>query len=161
MIAQLSSQVLAGYTRSIKRTSQYCTLRYPATFSLECLKLQRWNLAGYYNTFFKDTSYVWGKKQQNLQLLNILSCYSANKPSFQNLTKSLSSLPIPCIHCLSKRFQILTVQNVQKSQILLFFAWYIASILKLQTNTVGYPVTWQMETNTCDVFTAVKQDILF
>ncbi len=37
----------------------------------------------------KDTSYAWGKKQQNLQLLDDLTCNSANKPSFQNLTKSL------------------------------------------------------------------------
>ena len=37
----------------------------------------------------KDTFYVWGKKQQNLQLLDILACNLANKPSFQNLTKSL------------------------------------------------------------------------
>ncbi len=38
---------------------------------------------------FKDTSYVWGKKQQKLQLLDILACNSANKQSFQNPTKSL------------------------------------------------------------------------
>ena len=29
------------------------------------------------------------KKQQNLQILDNLACNSANKPSFQNLTKSL------------------------------------------------------------------------
>ncbi len=34
---------------------------------------------------FKDTCYVWGKEQQNL--LDILACNSANKPSFQNPTR--------------------------------------------------------------------------
>ncbi len=39
--------------------------------------------------WFKDTCYVWGKSQQNLQLLDVLACNSANKPSFSNPTKSL------------------------------------------------------------------------
>ncbi len=38
-------------------------------------------------SWFKDTCYAWCKKQQNLQLLDILACNSANKPSFQNPTK--------------------------------------------------------------------------
>ncbi len=38
---------------------------------------------------FKGTCYGLGKKQQNLQLLDVLACNSANTPSFQNPTKSL------------------------------------------------------------------------
>ena len=37
---------------------------------------------------FKDTSYVCGRKQQNLQLLDILACNSANEPSFKTLTQT-------------------------------------------------------------------------
>ena len=36
----------------------------------------------------KDTSYAKGKKQQNLQLLDILLHNSVNIPSFQTQTKS-------------------------------------------------------------------------
>ncbi len=67
----------------------------------------------------KDTSYVWGKKQRNLQLRDDLACNSANKPSFQNLTQwSFISW--------------IAGQIVQKLQIWLFFASFIASILKVK-----------------------------
>ncbi len=36
----------------------------------------------------KDTWYLWGKNSENMQLLDVLVCNTANKPSFQNLTKS-------------------------------------------------------------------------
>ena len=45
--------------------------------------------AAWIKCFLKDTSYVWGRKQQNQQLLCILASNSANKPSFQNATKRL------------------------------------------------------------------------
>ncbi len=32
----------------------------------------------------KDTWNLWGKNSKNLKLLDILTCNSANKPSFQN-----------------------------------------------------------------------------
>ncbi len=32
----------------------------------------------YQTVYLKDTCYVWGKKQQNLQLLDVLACNSAN-----------------------------------------------------------------------------------
>ncbi len=59
----------------------------------------------------KDTSYVWGKKQPNLQLLDILACSSTNK----------------------KRWNIKTViyQNIQKLVLFVVFDSYIASILNI------------------------------
>ncbi len=37
-----------------------------------------------YHETFKDTWYLWGKNSENRQLLDILTCNSANVPSFQN-----------------------------------------------------------------------------
>ncbi len=64
----------------------------------------------------KDTCYVWGKKQQNLQLLDVLACNSANKSAcpilkrwYNNritelLTKiSRSAVFASCIACILKR----------------------------------------------------------
>ena len=59
----------------------------------------------------KDTSYAIGKKQQNLQLLNILACNSANK--------------------LLLYINRVIDRNIQKLQILLVFGCCIASILKV------------------------------
>ena len=50
----------------------------------------RSELSKYISGYIKDTCYVWGKKQQNLQPLDVLVCNSANKPSFSNPTKVLS-----------------------------------------------------------------------
>ena len=61
----------------------------------------------------KDTRYVWGKKWQNLQLPDILTCNSAN---------------------IDQGFQKLLIV---KLLIFAVFASYIASIPKLQTSIFG------------------------
>ncbi len=72
----------------------------------------------------KDTSYVWGKKQQNLQLLYILASYSANKPSF-HINRVID-------------------QNIQNLLFCAVFASYIASILKCETLSTGFADTQPM-----------------
>ena len=55
----------------------------------------------------KDTCYVWGKKQQNLQLLDVLACNSANKDGIitELSTKiSRSAEFASCIACILKNF---------------------------------------------------------
>ncbi len=56
----------------------------------------------------KDTSYVCGKKQQNLRLLDILACNSANKPckiSELSTTVSRSAVFTSCLaHILNAVF---------------------------------------------------------
>ncbi len=39
--------------------------------------------------YLKDTWYLWCQNSKNQQLIDILACYSANKPSFQNPTKGI------------------------------------------------------------------------
>ncbi len=50
-----------------------------------CVKLYVWKSItsgpSQFILHLKDTSYVWDKKQQNLQLLGILACNSADEPS--------------------------------------------------------------------------------
>ena len=40
------------------------------------------------NLYLKDTWYLWGKSSENMQLLDVLVCNTANKQSFQHLRKS-------------------------------------------------------------------------
>ncbi len=113
------------------------------------LLYKHWRIRKWINCFyFKDTSYVWGKKQQNLQLLYILASNSANKPSFQNLTKRLfgqRSIDAKSVHFsqletivqksvrwLLKRWHIKRVidQNIKKLLFFAVFASCMASILK-------------------------------
>ncbi len=65
------------------------------------------------------------QKQQNLQLLYILASNSANKPSFQNLTKKAI--------CPRQHINRVIDQNIQKLLFFTVFASYIASILKPMT----------------------------
>ena len=43
-------------------------------------------ITGPKNNRVQDTWYLWGKNSENMQLLDVLVCNSANKPSFQNPT---------------------------------------------------------------------------
>ena len=76
------------------------------------LKIRKWQVSHFLSypcsSIFKDTSYVWGKKQQSLQLLYILPTNSANKPSFHRVID----------------------KNIQKLLFFAVFTSYIASILK-------------------------------
>ena len=65
------------------------------------------------------------KNQQNLQFLYILAYNSANKPSFQNLTKRLKS-----VCWLLKRWHINRVNKTSKHPEFFCFASNTASILK-------------------------------
>ncbi len=42
-----------------------------------------------YIIIIKDTWYLWAKNSENMQLLDVLVCNLANKPSFWNLTFSI------------------------------------------------------------------------
>ncbi len=69
--------------------------------------------------FIKDTCYGLGKNSQNQQLLDILACNSANRPSFKGRTKAMSACNLGI--SLNKRTWI-TGQNVKKLQIFAILA---------------------------------------
>ncbi len=52
-------------------------------YQMENIKFQNNEINDHEINDIKDTSYVWGKKQQNLQLLYILASNSANLYIFQ------------------------------------------------------------------------------
>ena len=77
----------------------------------------------------KDTFYVLGKKQQNLQLLDVLACNSANKQSFSLHFLQLETIVQKSARPILKRWYNNRVidQNIKKCCICLM---HIAGILK-------------------------------
>ena len=55
----------------------------PILHSVYAMEYVRFNILTFKNN---STWYLWGRNSKNIQLLYILACNSANKPSFQNTT---------------------------------------------------------------------------
>ena len=91
----------AWFPFHILNVSLYCSVQ------LHVMKLERTSGGNNWVGLLKDTSYVCGKKLQNLQLLDILACTSANR---WYINRDID-------------------QNIQKLLIFAVFAAYIASIL--------------------------------